>query len=79
MILDLVMPVLDGFEVLRRLRDDSSFPRVPVFVLTGKDLSHAESATLERQIESLFRKSEAWKDDLLREIRNAVRWSGHSA
>ncbi len=77
MILDLVMPVLDGFEVLRRLRDDPSLNRIPVFVLTGKDLTSVESTTLERHIEALFRKSEAWKDDLLREIRKAVRWSGH--
>ena len=79
MILDLMMPVLDGFEVLRCLRDDPSPHRIPVFVLTGKGLTSAESKTLERQIEALFRKSEAWKEDLLREIRNAVRWSGPRA
>jgi len=44
MILDLVMPNLDGFEVLRRLRAEGS--TVPVVVLTGKDLGREEERML---------------------------------
>jgi len=43
-ILDLVMPNLDGFEVLRRLRAEGS--NVPVVVLTGKDLGRDEERML---------------------------------
>jgi CheY-like chemotaxis protein len=43
-ILDLVMPGLDGFEVLRRMRADGS--TVSVVVLTGKDLAATEEEEL---------------------------------
>ncbi len=35
-ILDLMMPVMDGHEFLRRLRDDRRFETIPVVVLTGR-------------------------------------------
>jgi CheY-like chemotaxis protein len=37
MILDLNMPRLGGVEVLRRLKEDHDFSRIPVFVLTTTD------------------------------------------
>jgi CheY-like chemotaxis protein len=37
MLLDLNMPRLGGFEVLRRLKTDKSLARIPVFVLTTTD------------------------------------------
>ncbi len=37
-LLDLHMPVLDGLEVLRRLRAASAWPDVPVLFLTASDL-----------------------------------------
>ncbi|AKJ00035.1 PAS domain S-box-containing protein [Archangium gephyra] len=43
-VLDLMMPNLDGFEVLRRLRAEKL--QVPVVVLTGKTLSREEQSVL---------------------------------
>jgi CheY-like chemotaxis protein len=37
LVLDLNMPRLSGFEVLQRLKDDSTLQRIPVFVLTTSD------------------------------------------
>jgi CheY-like chemotaxis protein/signal transduction histidine kinase len=44
MVLDLMMPGLDGFDVLTRLREDGA--EFPVVVLTGKDLDETERKTL---------------------------------
>lgn len=43
-ILDLIMPTMDGFEVLRRLRSEGS--KVPIIVLTGKDLDATDQQIL---------------------------------
>jgi CheY-like chemotaxis protein len=41
-LLDLMMPEVDGFEFLERIREDERFATLPVVVLTAKDLTDAE-------------------------------------
>ena len=41
-LLDLMMPVMDGFEFLEKVKDISALNRVPIVVLTAKDLTQAE-------------------------------------
>ena len=41
-LLDLMMPVMDGFEFLKTLRHDLGERALPVIVLTAKELSAAE-------------------------------------
>jgi len=45
-VLDLRLPDMSGFDVLERLRDDTSLGDVPVVVFTGKELSPDEDARL---------------------------------
>lgn len=40
-ILDVMMPGIDGIEVLRRLRDDTETARIPVIMLTAKSESES--------------------------------------
>jgi PAS domain S-box-containing protein len=71
-LLDLVMPEMDGFEVLRRIKERPTLGNIPVFVLTGKDLTEAEIALLKNLAKALLRKNDSWKTDLLAQIRNIV-------
>ena len=48
-LLDLVMPVMDGFEVLKRIEDDPSLKRIPVIVLTSDKSAEIESLKLGAQ------------------------------
>lgn len=48
-LLDLVMPVMDGFEVLRRIEDDPALKRIPVIVLTSDKSAEIESLKLGAQ------------------------------
>lgn len=47
-ILDLMMPGMDGYEVLDRMRADAHTRRVPVVILTGRQLSLDDVKRLER-------------------------------
>src|SRR5690606_29471045 len=47
-VLDLMMPVLDGFGVLATMRADASLAGIPVVVLTAKSLTEAERQFLAR-------------------------------
>jgi CheY-like chemotaxis protein/anti-sigma regulatory factor (Ser/Thr protein kinase) len=57
-ILDLLMPEVDGFMVVERLRADPITATIPIVILTSKHLSADEKARLNGQIASLARKGE---------------------
>ncbi len=46
-ILDLMMPILDGFEVIERMKKDSRFKNIPVIFLTAKNGEISEIKALE--------------------------------
>ena len=71
-LLDLMMPEMDGFDVLRTIKDNPELEEIPVFVVTAKDLTEAESRLLKAEARALFRKDQAWKADLLIQLRKAV-------
>jgi signal transduction histidine kinase/CheY-like chemotaxis protein len=49
-VLDLLMPGLNGFEVVRRLRDDPIGRNIPILVFTGKELTVADRAQLQDSV-----------------------------
>jgi DNA-binding response OmpR family regulator len=53
-VLDLMLPGIDGFEVVRRLR--SSKNHVPVLVLTARDTVHDIVATLDLGVDDYLTK-----------------------
>ena len=71
-LLDLAMPEMDGFEVLRKIREQPTLGDIPVFVITAKDLTEAEIELLKREARALFRKDGSWKLDLLTQIRKVI-------
>ncbi len=55
-LLDLELPGLDGFEVLRALREDPATHSIPVIVYTVRDLSAEERRQLEADAQAIVRK-----------------------
>jgi threonine synthase len=55
-ILDLMMPELDGFGVLEGLKTDERTQNIPVIVVSAKDITEAEWQRLHGQIEGLYQK-----------------------
>ncbi len=68
--LDLLMPEVDGFEVVERLRAEPGTARIPIVILTSQTMTHAEKERLNGQISFLAQKAEFKRADLLELVRN---------
>jgi PAS domain S-box-containing protein len=68
-LLDLLMPEMNGFEFLDEMRKQPVWKDVPVVVLTSKDLTPAERTHLSGQVEAIIQKGVYGRDELLREVR----------
>jgi threonine synthase len=71
-VLDLMMPEMDGFAVLDALRADSTTQDIPVIVVTAKELAPAERDRLSGQIEALLQKGAFMDDELLADVLGAL-------
>ena len=69
-ILDLMMPQMDGFEVLNKLRGNKTTAMIPVLVLTAKDLTSEDLKKLtNNNIQQLVQKGDVDREELLFRIR----------
>jgi threonine synthase len=67
-LLDLMMPEVDGFEVLETIRADEALVDTRIIVITAKTLTSGERRRLSGQIELLLQKGSFLDDDLLEDI-----------
>jgi len=72
-ILDLMMPEVDGFAVLDALRSKPETANIPVIVATAKELTVNEKSRLQGQIQSLMQKGDFLNDEFLDEVRSLIR------
>ena len=68
LVLDLMMPEMDGFQVLDRIRKDQKTRNLPVIVVTAKDLTREDKSKLSGKVSSVLAKSESTPQDLFKEI-----------
>ena len=73
LLLDLMMPEVDGFQVLAHVRNTEELRNLPVFILTARDLSPAEVELLRRDAMACFQKGPAWRSELLSQLAAVVR------
>jgi CheY-like chemotaxis protein len=70
--LDMMMPEMDGFAFLAALRKDTASASTPVVVLTSKDLTPDERAQLTGNVERVLQKGAYSREALLSEVKNIV-------
>jgi CheY-like chemotaxis protein len=70
-LLDLLMPEMDGFQVLEALRARPAWRSLPVVVLTAKDLTPADRARLDGSVRQILAKSTCTPADLLSLVKQA--------
>ena len=71
-LLDLMMPRMDGFELVEALRAKPETASIPIVVLTAKDLSEGERARLAVETEKVLRKSLHSRSELAAELRRVL-------
>jgi signal transduction histidine kinase/CheY-like chemotaxis protein len=69
-ILDLMMPKMDGFEFLDELHSRPDWQDIPVVVITAKDLTEKDRARLNGGIERIIQKSD--RDEMLRQLTREI-------
>jgi CheY-like chemotaxis protein len=72
LVLDLMMPGMDGFEVLEKLREDPGTVNLPVIVVTAKDLTTQDRKRLSHNVASVLEKTETTSSRLLQEIKRIL-------
>jgi len=71
-LLDLMMPVMDGFGFLAEMRVRPELQHIPVIVVTAKDLTANDRQRLSGQVEQVLDKSPYTREQLLEYVRDAV-------
>jgi CheY-like chemotaxis protein len=56
-LLDLLMPGMDGFEVIRHVRQEATLKELPILVMTGKNLTVEETELLSVETQALLQKN----------------------
>jgi len=72
-ILDLMMPEMDGFTVIEALRSKHETATIPVIVATAKELTADEKNRLGGQIQSLMQKGDFLNDEFLEEVKALIK------
>ncbi|MBC7225968.1 MAG: GAF domain-containing protein [Thermoflexales bacterium] len=72
-ILDLLMPEMDGFAVLEALKADESTRAIPIIVVTAKELTERDRQVLNNRIEALIQKGVLQREELLEDVAAALR------
>jgi len=72
-ILDLMMPAMDGFEFLEQVRQQPNATDASVIVVTAKDLTAEDLERLNGGVKRIIQKGSHKTDDILNEIRRSLR------
>jgi PAS domain S-box-containing protein len=71
-LLDLMMPEMNGFQFITELRRLPEYEAIPIVVVTAIDLTEADQFRLKGQVESVLQKGAYSQEELLSHIRNLV-------
>ncbi len=71
-LLDLIMPEMDGFQLIKELQNHDQWQSIPIVVLTEKNLTPEDSERLDGNVNKIFMKSTYSENDLLNVVHNLV-------
>jgi CheY-like chemotaxis protein len=71
-VLDLMMPEMSGFEVVESLSEDASTAGIPVLIVTAKQITADDRASLSGRVTSIMEKTEFSRERFIGEVRRAM-------
>ncbi len=71
-LLDLLMPEMDGFEFVEALRQTPEWRSIPIVVVTAKEVTDGDRLRLNGFVKRVIQKGTGNRDELLCEVRNLV-------
>jgi signal transduction histidine kinase/DNA-binding response OmpR family regulator len=78
-LLDLMMPVMDGFEFTAELRKVEGWRGIPIIVCTAKDLSPEERKSLSGVVEGILQKQASGLEELMDQVRGVLSTHGSAS
>jgi GAF domain-containing protein/CheY-like chemotaxis protein len=72
-LLDLMMPEMDGFQFLDQVRTDERWRSIPIIVITAKELTQEDRRHLNGYVEGILQKGAYKPEELLAQVCNLVR------
>ena len=72
-LLDLMMPEMDGFEFAEQLRENKEWLDIPVVVITAKDLTSEDHNRIKGNVEAIMQKGSYSRDELLSEVGQRIK------
>ena len=71
-LLDLVMPGMDGFEVVQQLQENAKWKDIPVVILSGKELTKEDQERLESHITQFLKKDAFTTSEISKTIKRIL-------
>lgn len=72
-ILDLKMPVMDGFQMIAELRKHEDWRKIPVVVVSARALTAEDRERLQGHVLKILQKGEFSRDSLMHEVQETVK------
>jgi len=74
-LLDLLMPVMDGFEFLHKIKGMDKWQNIPIIVITSKDLTTSDYSFLTANVDRIIQKGKYTRKELIKQIDTAIKES----
>jgi CheY-like chemotaxis protein len=72
-VLDLKMPVMDGFEMIAELNKHVDWRKIPVVVVSGQELTAEDRGRLQGHVQAILQKGDFSREELLHEVQQTVK------